>query len=235
MEVISALKHLCMLWIMAVVWAWWGAARTCWGGHSLCSLPVTALSYDGCCNLRFVDPVALRCDWGQLQPRRSEENIFTTLARNSALASLLVAEFKTSARLPVFMISHLLCSVRFFCRANLVLLLIHFWKPSTRSLLEEGWDNTCSQEKIVRSANSEAENPYNFWSTRAVYFWKFLHTLPACFILCSRMPSSASYVCVSKHSEVLQPPALSAYLKIYSAINHPDEIHDEILSFTEIR
>lgn len=45
--------------------------------------------------------------------------------------------------------------------------------------------------------------------------------------------SSASYVCVSKHSGVLQAPALSGYLKIYRAINGLDEIHDEILSFTE--
>lgn len=122
MEVISALIH---LWITAVVWAQWGAARRCWGSCSLCSLPVTAVSHDGCCNLRFVDPTALSCDWGQFQPRRSKENIFTALARNSALASLLVAEFKTSAHLPVYDFPSALLAVLFFCRANLVLLLIH--------------------------------------------------------------------------------------------------------------
>lgn len=69
-----------------------------------------------------------------------------------------------------------------------------------------------------------------------------LHTLGSVFIvfqyilfhaLKHPVTSSASYVYVSKHSGVLQPPDLSGYLKIYRAINGLDEIHDEILSFTE--
>jgi len=59
------------------------------GTITLCPLPVAALSYNDGCNLRFVDLAALSSDWGQFQPRRSQENISASLAGNSASANLL--------------------------------------------------------------------------------------------------------------------------------------------------